>query len=228
MSQRRNYHHYTNVASDDQVFQMPLENIINIVEPDEKSWEEYDRKYLLEDIKQNGIKVPIWVDYAYERSLVHQRIPDMYIAKNGQHRISCAKKLGLLTVPAVRYPMKSSQRVQEAKDFQDEIVMIPIEKLHCTENWLKTHSFESIYRKAFLADIKENGIRHPIFVQWVSKQEYFKVIDGNHRYCAALLAGLKEIPCRVFDYKNNNRNYRILEVMGKEKEDRGFLRGKTI
>lgn len=52
-----------------------------------------ERKYLVEDIKKNGIKVPIVVLYDKES--------DKYHVKNGNNRAAIAKELGITEVPSI-------------------------------------------------------------------------------------------------------------------------------
>lgn len=48
----------------------------------------------------------------------------------------------------------------------------------------------------FLADIKEHGIKHPIFIT-VDHGEGPRISEGNHRRDAAVELGLEEVPVTV-------------------------------
>jgi len=57
-----------------------------------------------------------------------------------------------------------------------------------------------------LADsIREHGILQPIIVEYIEKDNYFRIMFGERRYRAAQLAGLSEIPCIIKEIDNEVR-----------------------
>jgi len=67
----------------------------------------------------------------------------------------------------------------------------------------KTSSKENLQELA--ASIKAHGILQPLTVEYVEEGDHFKIINGERRYRAALLAGLKEVPCWVKEVKRDDR-----------------------
>ena len=75
----------------------------------------------------------------------------------------------------------------------EEIILIPVEKLK-----------KSIYNPRMVKDpekfkilvesIKKDGIKYPLLV-W-RKGENYEVLDGSRRLEAAIIAGIKELPCK--------------------------------
>jgi len=53
--------------------------------------------------------------------------------------------------------------------------------------------------------IKTLGILQPITVEYIEKEDYFKIISGERRYRASQKAGLKEIPCIIKNIDNHTR-----------------------
>ena len=45
--------------------------------------------------------------------------------------------------------------------------------------------------------IKTHGVLQPITVEYIEEDDYFKVINGERRYRASKIAGIKEIPCLI-------------------------------
>lgn len=49
-----------------------------------------------------------------------------------------------------------------------------------------------------LADsMKKHGLLQPITVEYIEREDYFKIINGERRYKAAKLVGLQELPCII-------------------------------
>jgi len=45
--------------------------------------------------------------------------------------------------------------------------------------------------------IKKHGLLQPITVEYIEREDYFKIINGERRYKAAKLAGIQELPCII-------------------------------
>lgn len=67
----------------------------------------------------------------------------------------------------------------------------------------KTLSEQSIGKLA--ESIKEYGILQPITVTYRHDEDLFQIVNGERRYRAALLAGLKEIPCIIKEAKDDEK-----------------------
>ena len=67
-----------------------------------------------------------------------------------------------------------------------------------------------------LADsIKEHGIFQPLLV--TKKDDYFEIIAGERRWRAAKIAGLKEVPCLVKEYTDQEKaEIQIIENLQRE------------
>lgn len=68
-------------------------------------------------------------------------------------------------------------------------------------------SFDWKSLKGLAKSIEEHGLLQPIIVEYLDRQDYFKIINGARRYEAAKLAGLLEIPCVI---KNVDRHLRLI------------------
>ncbi len=53
--------------------------------------------------------------------------------------------------------------------------------------------------------IKKHGLLQPITVEYIEKEDYFKIINGERRYRAAKLAGFHELPCIIKNIDNYTR-----------------------
>ena len=53
--------------------------------------------------------------------------------------------------------------------------------------------------------LKDHGMLQPITVEYLDKNDYFKVITGERRYEAAKIAGLSQIPCLIKDIDKRKR-----------------------
>lgn len=51
--------------------------------------------------------------------------------------------------------------------------------------------------KELAESIKKHGLLQPITVEYIEKEDYFKIINGERRYKAAKLAGLHELSCII-------------------------------
>ena len=68
-----------------------------------------------------------------------------------------------------------------------------------------------------LADsIKEHGIFQPLLVR--KKEDYFEIVAGERRWRAAKIAGLKEVPCLVKDYSEQEK-FEIQLIENIQRED---------
>ena len=68
-------------------------------------------------------------------------------------------------------------------------------KLRCKDGEIVTLA-KSIYKL---------GVIEPITVKPLSGGEAYEIISGNRRFCASVLAGIKEIPCIITDRNDNNK-----------------------
>jgi len=59
--------------------------------------------------------------------------------------------------------------------------------------------------KELAESIKEHGLLQPITVEYMEKEDYFKIINGERRFEAAKIAGLSEIPCIIKDIDKRTR-----------------------
>lgn len=71
---------------------------------------------------------------------------------------------------------------------KEDIVLIPTEKLICSHG-----AFFELQKLA--DDIRKNGLNDPLIVE--RNGDFYKVIDGNHRFIVLKMLGWKEIPCFV-------------------------------
>lgn len=78
-----------------------------------------ERQELVDDIKNNGIKEPIVVEYDKES--------DSYYVKNGNHRAAIAKELGIKEVPTIVAEYKETPQEQSDLDLLDEIEVAQVE-----------------------------------------------------------------------------------------------------
>jgi len=59
--------------------------------------------------------------------------------------------------------------------------------------------------KELAESIKKHGLLQPITVEYIEKEDYFKIINGERRYKAAKLAGFHELPCIIKNIDNYTR-----------------------
>lgn len=73
--------------------------------------------------------------------------------------------------------------------------MIPIKKLKCEPSGIKVMTEDEYAR---LKDsIQEVGILSPLQVFYIESEELYQILDGRHRYRAALELGIETLPCIV-------------------------------
>lgn len=68
----------------------------------------------------------------------------------------------------------------------------------------------------FLADVRANGVREPIFVT-VDPHRAPEISEGNHRLDAALEAGRSSIPVEIRYYGHAEREGTVLERAGQRR-----------
>lgn len=73
--------------------------------------------------------------------------------------------------------------------------VIPIKKLRCDPSGIKVMDDEEYQR--LKKSIQESGILSPIQVTYVEEEDVYQILDGRHRYKAALELGLEFVPCVV-------------------------------
>ena len=82
--------------------------------------------------------------------------------------------------------------------------MITIERLKADPSQpRKTFPEESIRELA--ESIKEYGVLQPLAVLYRDDEDLFQIINGERRYRAALVAGLKEVPCIIKEAPDDER-----------------------
>jgi len=59
--------------------------------------------------------------------------------------------------------------------------------------------------KELAESIKKHGLLQPITAEYIEREDYFKIINGERRYKAAKLAGLQELPCIIKNIDNYTR-----------------------
>jgi hypothetical protein len=82
------------------------------------------------------------------------------------------------------------------------VTMIKVANLVCNLNfpdglaWLSGENMRFWTKKTFEEDVRNNGIKEPLKVKRLGN-EMFQVLNGRHRYLAAVDIGLEEVPCIV-------------------------------
>jgi len=71
-------------------------------------------------------------------------------------------------------------------------------------------SFHRKSLKELAKSIEEHGLLQPITVEYLDREDYFKIINGARRYEAAKLAGLSEVPCII---RNIDRHLRPIHQL---------------
>ncbi len=71
-------------------------------------------------------------------------------------------------------------------------------------------SFDPQRLEELAASIREQGILQPIVVEYVDDGDYFRIVHGERRYRAALLAGLRTVPAIVRKSDDTTRLVRQL------------------
>lgn len=92
------------------------------------------------------------------------------------------------------------------KDFNFTKQNIPTDKIKITEQPSLSE------RKDLIADIKQNGIKEPIIVQYDKESDSYFVKNGNNRAQIAKDLGLKEVPTIVAEFKEPNETTPTKEV----------------
>lgn len=59
--------------------------------------------------------------------------------------------------------------------------------------------FDEYVLKELAASIKARDVRQPLSVRWHPESRLYRVIDGECRLRAARLAGLRDVPCVIYD-----------------------------
>lgn len=100
--------------------------------------------------------------------------------------------------PAVKAVSSAAEDVTDA----DKVVMIKLTSIERDKDQPRKNFSEDELNE--LADsIKEHGIFQPLLVE--KKNDYYEIIAGERRWRAAKIAGLKEVPCLVKDYSEQEK-----------------------
>ena len=85
---------------------------------------------------------------------------------------------------------------------ENKVVRIKITKIERDKDQPRKNFNEDELNE--LADsIKEHGIFQPLIVQ--KKDDYYEIVAGERRWRAAKIAGLKEVPCIINDYSDQEK-----------------------
>lgn len=81
---------------------------------------------------------------------------------------------------------------------------IPIGKIKPDPNQPRT-TFDQESLAELANSIKQHGVLEPITLEYVQAEDYFKIISGERRYRASLLAELTHMPCMVRTTNDSER-----------------------
>jgi ParB/RepB/Spo0J family partition protein len=125
--------------------------------------------------------------------------------------LNLKKKPEPITAPAPVSDIPAEDQI----DFR----LVPIDKVEKNDynpNSMEAELFEEITRQ-----VKEEGMNQPLLCRVnPAKEGYYLIIDGEHRYEAAVIAGKKFIPIIVVPFDETRAKVRTLSMNG--------LRGQNI
>ena len=123
-------------------------------------------------------------------------------------------KFTIQPIPTAR-PVGSVDREMLAKTVDDGVYPlamakeIRLDRLRPDPNQPR-RTFDQDRLEDLAASIREQGILQPIVVEYVDDGDYFRIVHGERRYRAALLAGLQTIPAIVRKSDDTTRLVRQL------------------
>lgn len=86
-----------------------------------------------------------------------------------------------------------------------EIKQIDIDLIYRDEKQAR-HFFDETKMKELEQSVREHGIINPIIATKIGSTNQYRIVAGERRYRAAIMAGLKTIPCLVEDLKDDKRD----------------------
>lgn len=102
------------------------------------------------------------------------------------------------------------------EDYRGEYYNIPVEKLIPFKNQARRY-FDQSSIKSLSDTIKEHGVRQPLTVVSADNDEgQYEIVSGERRYRAALLAGLKSVPCIILHDRSKAEEIAIIENIQRE------------
>jgi len=102
------------------------------------------------------------------------------------------------------------------EDYRNEYYNIPVEKLLPFKNQARRF-FDQKSLDALATTIREHGIRQPLTVTPSDNQNgCYEIVSGERRYKAALLVGLKLIPCIILHDRKKAEEIAIIENIQRE------------
>lgn len=87
-------------------------------------------------------------------------------------------------------------------------ILIPIEKLHISEDNPQKMTDEKF--NSLVAKIRDEGFIDPLRVVPLGDGEY-RIYAGEHRFKAAVVLGLKELPCVVRELDDDRRKFEMVK-----------------
>lgn len=73
--------------------------------------------------------------------------------------------------------------------------------------------YRSVGDDLALAGFKESGIREPLYIEKIHPEGYM-ILNGHHRWAAALRTGIRKVPVRIVDLTQEKDIRRMLESSG--------------
>lgn len=98
--------------------------------------------------------------------------------------------------------------------------LLPISQLQRGEYQPRRH-FDTVALEELAQSIRTQGLIEPLIVREIASNRY-EIIAGERRWRAAMLAGLKEIPCLIGDY-NDEQTAAVALIENIQREDLNLL-----
>jgi len=86
---------------------------------------------------------------------------------------------------------------------RQEYIKVSIDKLVLSRRNPRGKSGIPVNVDDLTASVKEHGILTPLIVRPVGNDGRYEILAGSRRFAASQAAGLKEVPCRVFEVEND-------------------------
>lgn len=102
------------------------------------------------------------------------------------------------------------------EDYRGEFYNIPVDKLIPFGNQARRY-FDQESLKSLSNTIKDHGVRQPLTILSADNAHgQYEIISGERRYRAALLAGLKSVPCIILHDRAKAEEIAIIENIQRE------------
>ena len=102
------------------------------------------------------------------------------------------------------------------EDYRGEFYNISVDKLIPFKNQARRY-FDQGSLKSLSDTIKEHGVRQPLTVVSADNADgQYEIVSGERRYRAALLAGLKSVPCIILHDRAKAEEIAIIENIQRE------------